>query len=317
MVSRLVEAAGMRAFDHPPRAGRRNALFLFSEHNIINILFGPLGASKIIKWVCLCKEKGPPQAGNVPRIAASPGRKSMDRRQGKQPGNASGGNGKDRAKLEAFVFDFDGTLAELHLDFGEMKRLVGTLAGEYLPEPPVPPAVPALEWLESLAQTIESTNPAAAAEFRARAALLIRELELESARRGRLFPFTRTILEELGRKSVKIAVITRNCEEAVRLVFPDLERFCGALLTRDHVPKVKPDPDHLFRALHKIGSRPETAIMVGDHPLDIRTGRDAGVMTAGVSSGYASRGDLAGSGADWTANNCEELVRTLEREGLL
>lgn len=241
----------------------------------------------------------------------------MKQEQEKRVDIAPAANGNGHRKLEAVVFDFDGTLAELRLDFPEMKRLLGILAREYLGEPPVPPSVPALEWLVTLEDGIRQTNAAAADEFRERAAQLIRDLEVEAARQGSLFPFTRALLEELGRRAVKVAIITRNCEKAVRLVFPDMDRYCAALLARDHVPRVKPDPDHLFRALERIGSPPETAIMVGDHPLDIRTGKDAGVLTAGVSSGNVSRENLEKSGADWTAANCEELFRALEKEGLL
>ena len=39
-----------------------------------------------------------------------------------------------RMKIESLVFDFDGTLAELRLDFAEMKLRLNTLAESYLPQ---------------------------------------------------------------------------------------------------------------------------------------------------------------------------------------
>lgn len=218
-------------------------------------------------------------------------------------------------KFKFIVFDFDGTLAELHIDFGEMKRRMAVLAREHLPVVLNSSLPPVLEWMESLAAGLDASNPRAGAEFRQKGHALIREMELEAARRGRLFDYTRPILSDLRQKGIDVAIITRNCEQAVRIVFPDLDGYCRVFLARDHVPHVKPDPDHLFRALEKTAWEPAATLMVGDHPLDIQTGRRAGVLTAGVSSGRASREDLAGSGADWTAADCQELMCRLREEG--
>ena len=137
---------------------------------------------------------------------------------------------------------------------------------------------------------------------------------MDAAHRGRLFPFTRSILTALRHRGIKIAIITRNCGAAVRHVFPDMDLYCQGFLAREDVPKVKPDPDHLLRALSKVVATPEAALMVGDHPIDIKTGLGAGVLTAGVSSGNATREDLSKSGARWIAGNCEELISVLAEQ---
>ncbi len=215
------------------------------------------------------------------------------------------------------VFDFDGTLAELHLDFAEMKRRLMELASEYLDGTTQPSGEPALELLESIGSTIQARNQALARQFRDRAHGLIVDMELEAAACGALFPFTRRVLDLLGDRGVKIAVITRNCQEAVTKVFPDIHLHCAAFLSRDHVKRVKPDPQHLLRALEELAMPTATALMVGDHPLDIQTGKRAGTLTAGVATGNSSRTDLLRYGPDWTAVNCEELVELLVRAGRL
>ncbi|NLI33614.1 MAG: HAD family hydrolase [Deltaproteobacteria bacterium] len=220
-------------------------------------------------------------------------------------------------RIEAIVFDFDGTLAELHIDFLAMKRHVGALAEEYLQTRlPLPPQ-PALEWLENLQREIRKNDPSLANEFQRRASSLIMELELEAADRGSLFPFTRRILAILSDRGVKTGIITRNCEKAVTKVFPDMGGFCSAFLAREHVLRVKPHPEHLHRALEKLMAAPAAALMVGDHPMDIQTGRSAGTLTAGVLSGNSSRTDLIASGAHWTASDCEELLNVLIAEKIV
>jgi len=227
-------------------------------------------------------------------------------------------NGNGQKKILGIVFDFDGTLAELHLDFTEMKRRLSMLVREYRAfSATPPPRMPALEWIESLAADMSKVDPEACGDFQKSAHALILDMELEAARKGRLFAFSRSILEELKRDSIQTAIITRNCEQAVRIVFPDLEDYCLSFLSRDHVPHVKPDPDHLLRALRSISVEPSSALMVGDHPIDIQTGKRAGVMTAGVCSGNASRKDLIQSGARWTAHDCYELLRELKDQSLI
>ncbi len=78
---------------------------------------------------------------------------------------------------------------------------------------------------------------------------MIREIEMEAARSGALFRFTRPLLKMLKAEGAKTAIITRNCEEAVRVVFPDLYEVCPAFFSRDHVVTPKPDPAHVVCAL--------------------------------------------------------------------
>ncbi|MBP8645431.1 MAG: HAD family hydrolase [Syntrophobacteraceae bacterium] len=214
-------------------------------------------------------------------------------------------------RIRSIVFDFDGTLAEPLLDFSLMTDNLRSLARRYLPDVLHPPLLPVLEWLKQLAVKIAERDGNAADEFHRKADHMILEMEMEAARRGNLFPFTRPLLAELKHRKLPTAIITRNCNSAVRLVFPDLDEFCRVFLARDHVPHVKPHPDHLLRALHAMGVRTESALMVGDHPMDIQTGRNAGVLTAGVGTGKVTPEVLSRSGAHWTANNCMDLIREL------
>jgi phosphoglycolate phosphatase len=218
--------------------------------------------------------------------------------------------------LEVIVFDFDGTLAELRLDFGHMKKEVGLIASDYL-DGELVPHLPVLEWLDSLERRIHLRDVDAAREFRFRASRMIVEMEMEASREGMLFPFTRTLLRKLQAQRVHTAIITRNCAAAVEAVFPDMDDFCGCFLARDHVVKVKPDPEHLQKALARFGAAPGNSLMVGDHPLDVQTGKRAGTLTAGVASGSGTWDDLAGSGADWLASDCEELLDLLALNGLI
>jgi len=49
----------------------------------------------------------------------------------------------------------------------------------------------------------------------------------------------------------------------------------------------KPDPEGARRLLEEIGVKPEQAAIVGDSYVDVRTGRNAGMWTVGVTYGFA------------------------------
>jgi phosphoglycolate phosphatase len=64
------------------------------------------------------------------------------------------------------------------------------------------------------------------------------------------------------------------------------------------VKNVKPHPEHLNKALQMLNSGAYTTLMIGDHPLDIETGRNAGTCTAGVLTGNFRKSDFINAGAD-------------------
>ncbi len=220
--------------------------------------------------------------------------------------------------IEAVVFDFDGTLAELHIDFSEMKARIARIAAPYLGRRPPVPSRPALEWIDVLAQILSKDGtPELSQKFRAEAMAEVESMEMSAARRGKLFPYSKDLLKELRRLGVQTAIITRNCDKAVRTVFPEIHRYCGCLLARDHVSRVKPHPEHLQRALAILGASRDKTLMVGDHPLDVQTGRGAGTWTAAVATGRIGASELRAARPDWVLNDCSELISTLRESGLL
>lgn len=216
--------------------------------------------------------------------------------------------GRQATPLDAVVFDFDGTLAELVIDFTIMKRRVTETAAGYLAAVPPPDGLPVLEYAAHLARTMEA---GADRRFLDAVAALIREMEVEAAGRAKLFPETRDTLAALRRAGVACGIITRNCRQAVLRVFPDAEAAVGVVLTRDDAPHVKPDPRHLLAALDVLGAAPSRSLMVGDHPMDVATGKAAGTLTAGVASGRVDLDALGQSGPDFLAPDIATLLPLL------
>lgn len=220
--------------------------------------------------------------------------------------------------IEAIIFDFDGTLAELTIDFKLMKRRVAALATAFLGEEPKENGRPVLEWMADLAAEVEEWEGRdMGLEFHSRARLVVNATELDAARLGRLFDFTQPLLVELENRGIAVGVITRNSTAAVRTVFPNILSHCGAFIAREDARAVKPDPAHVVQALEVLQVLPGAALMVGDHGMDIEAGRAAGCLTAGVLSGNMDREALQAFGPDYLEADAAALVRRLTDEGRL
>ena len=130
--------------------------------------------------------------------------------------------------IQSIIFDFDGTLAVLTLDFGDMKRRLGAMASNYIDDFPQVDGMPALEWVQVLTRAVsDELGRETGLEFNTRCRFLIMDMELAAARRGELFPFVRTMLTDLRERGVSTAVVTRNCTPAVKTVFPEIGEYCG------------------------------------------------------------------------------------------
>ena len=214
--------------------------------------------------------------------------------------------------IKAVVFDFDGTLAMPTLDFGLMRQRVELALAPFMSPTHGPAAknsptpLPALEHIN---QVCAALPPTAANAARAAAMQAIEDVEVEAAARSRLFPDTVPMLVTLRAHGIAAGVITRNCRNAVLTVFPGIHLYTGCLLTRHDVPNVKPHPGHLLEALKRLGVAPEHALMVGDHPMDIITGKNAGTRTAGLTTGEAPYERLHQESPTFLAHGLDELLQ--------
>ncbi len=216
-----------------------------------------------------------------------------------------------QAVIRAIVFDFDGTLAKLNIDFDEMRRAVGELLDSFGVPPHRLSKRHVLEQIHE-AESILSGQPEHSSRvFVATAYRLIEEIEMSAAASGEIFDGVRPLLDTLRTNGIRTGVITRNCKQAIQTVFPDLHDVCDIVLCREDVEHVKPHPDHLGRAISMLDAKPEETIMIGDHPLDIETGQTVGTFTIGVLTGRCKRDDFIKAGADEVLESVRNLLSEL------
>ncbi len=210
--------------------------------------------------------------------------------------------------FDSLLFDFDGTLAVLNLDFDDMRRRLFDLTiAQGLP-PEELRGMFILEMVDHATALLRERQPELATAFYRNAHQLIQDIEVEAARHSRLLPGVNELLATLLHRNIGVGIVTRNCDAAVRMMFPQIDTYCQAFFARDRVTQVKPHPIHLQTALAHLGSEPARTIMVGDGVIDMQAGKALGMFSVGVLSGTGTRDHLIDHGADLVLDSAADLV---------
>ncbi|MEW6377611.1 MAG: HAD family hydrolase [Thermodesulfobacteriota bacterium] len=215
--------------------------------------------------------------------------------------------------VQAIVFDFDGTLAVLNIDFSSMRERVFDLVRNYGVKEDLIEERYLLEIIDEVYQTLWKKNPSRAEAFYQESHRILHEIEMKAAEKGRLIPGTEATLTILRGKGIKIGIVTRNCEEAVRKVFPNIDQYCDIFVSRNSVKKVKPHPDHLTYVIESLKVSVKEAVMVGDHPIDVQAGKRVGMKTIGVMTGRTKREEFEKAGADYILKDATEISELLKK----
>lgn len=182
--------------------------------------------------------------------------------------------------LDTILFDFDGTLLDISIDFAKMKQDIISLGLEYGISPN--PELYVLEAIDDIFNQLSQEDVSLAERFRDQAKQILIDIEMDAVPASKAFDKADETLRHLKDKGIKVGIVTRNCRPAVLKSSEKAGFVYDILLTRDDVKKVKPDPQHLWDALNLLDSKPENSIMVGDHPIDVIAGKKAGMKTVAV-----------------------------------
>lgn len=189
--------------------------------------------------------------------------------------------------LRAILFDLDGTLIETRIDFDLMKRETLRLARSAGIDAEGAEALDVLSIVEGARKKLGGE---AGDAFRARAFALLEEIEISHCANPVDIPGASELLQTLDGNGVAVGIVTRNCRRVSERLVERGDLPHRALLTRDDVPRTKPDPAHLLAALASMGfasspDAPTPCAMVGDHWMDVQGGRAAGMRTVGLLRG--------------------------------
>lgn len=163
--------------------------------------------------------------------------------------------------FDAAVFDLDGTLVDLRVDWAAVKADLADLLGEHVPG-------------DVGADDVDLPAVARENGRYGEYAALLAEYELAGADAARRRP----LLDVLDGLDCPVGVCTKNAEAAAERA---LSRFgvagaVDALVARETTREQKPHPEPLERCLDDLGVAPGNAVFVGDDPTDCETAVGAG-----------------------------------------
>lgn len=161
---------------------------------------------------------------------------------------------------EAVIYDLDGTLIELAVDWDEV---ASDAAAAYRAAGRTPP--------DDLWEMLEGADSAIEPDVRS----IIREHECQGARKARRLPMA----DALQERRVPVGVCSLNCERACELALErhDLHESVEIVVGRDTVEPWKPAPEPLLAIADTLTVDPAQVLFVGDSPRDERAAKRAGM----------------------------------------
>ena len=117
------------------------------------------------------------------------------------------------------------------------------------------------------------------------------------------------MLQKLKEMGFQTAVLSNKPDAAT---VPLCEGFFAGLIDtamgdRPDVRR-KPDAEGITILLERLHSAPERTIYIGDSEVDIRTAKNAGLTSVGVTWGYRRKEDLEAENADFLIDRPDELI---------
>ncbi|MBQ1401606.1 MAG: HAD-IA family hydrolase [Firmicutes bacterium] len=134
-----------------------------------------------------------------------------------------------------------------------------------------------------------------------------------------LFPGMKELLVKLRKTGYKTGLVTSRMRNTT---YRGLEKFeltdlFDAVVTCDDTSVHKPDPEPVFIALEKLGTKPEKTVMLGDTMYDIMCANNAGVTSVLVGWAIApTEEEIKGeNGPDFIMKDAADLFRILDEIG--
>lgn len=217
-------------------------------------------------------------------------------------------------RIEAVLFDLDGTFADTAPDLGATLNRLRAAHGL--------PAVPLAELRAFTSQGVRGMLRAGmgiATDDPRYAPLHTQYLSIYAEHLCEdtvLFPGMAELVARLEARRLPWGIVTNK---SARFTLPLMERLgyrhrAATIVSGDSTPTPKPAPAPLLLAAREAGVDPAGCVFVGDDKRDVVAGRAAGMQTIAVRYGYLGDGEpIENWGADHIFDDVEEITDWINR----
>ncbi len=129
-----------------------------------------------------------------------------------------------------------------------------------------------------------------------------------------LFPHVRETLDLLKHLGTRMAIASSRTSTSLWAFLHDMgiAHYFELVVGAEDVSQPKPSPMPVLHILDTLQVSPEQALVVGDMPVDILMGRNAGTRTCGVTYGNGTPADLLAAGADHLVDDFADLLPLIQ-----
>ena len=108
------------------------------------------------------------------------------------------------------------------------------------------------------------------------------------------------LLKEFTHRGFRMGIVTfvRRPRIQRRLDIWKLKEYFRSVITPDDEPEFKPSPRPFLKAMRELQVQPDECFVVGDEPVDMMGGKQAGAKTIGLPQGFFTGQELEKAGAD-------------------
>jgi len=220
--------------------------------------------------------------------------------------------------IKAVIFDLDGTITAFNLDYKMMRGEVRS----YLFKIGVPGSL--LKVNETIFEMLKKTEiylknqgkpSEIIKEIREVALKVAEEYEMVAAKQTSLLSGTFETLKMLKRAGLQIGLCTLSSEKSALYLLQrfKLEEYFDAVLSRDRVNNVKPNPEHLQAVLNKLGAIAQETLVVGDGIMDMQGAKELNAVAVGLTSGVSTERQLTINGANYIITSITDLPVLIDR----
>ena len=104
-----------------------------------------------------------------------------------------------------------------------------------------------------------------------------------------------------------IVTFVRKARISRRLDVWKLQKIFQSVITPDDLKEVKPSPKPFLKAMDELQVQPAECFVIGDEPVDMIGGKQAGATTIGLPQGFFTREELESAGADHILSSLDKL----------
>jgi HAD superfamily hydrolase (TIGR01509 family) len=125
-----------------------------------------------------------------------------------------------------------------------------------------------------------------------------------------LMPGAEVVIKKLHQREFILGIVTNGSRSRVlnELLHCGLEGLFRVVICGEDVSNPKPHPEGLESASMRLGRTPDACCYVGDTPVDVETGRRAGMQTIGIPGPYPGSHKLFDQNPDYIFESLENLL---------